>query len=427
MAQYIDVPISRIFLYLQNPRHEPKDTEAQVIEHLCREEDVYPLARDIAKFGLNPLERFALILDNNSTGSIKNYFVPEGNRRMCAIKLLNDPDLAPPNLRKNFERLSQTWEPIATVVAVVFDTVEDVRHWLERIHMGPQGGIGRKSWDSEQKTRFDGGNKNKVAQAFLDYAQAKGIVTANQRKDKITTVQRFLSNVVFREVLGIDLQNPDDLGRTRPAEQFDILVKKFIEDLIVGKEVNSRMNKAHIIIYARKLGSLPGITSSRLEAESISSDTPNTKPKTKHRKKPKLPEKAKSIAYEEGISISLKLLGNEKLESLYYSICATELEIHTPLVSVGVWSFFETLTACAGRDDGVSFDSFLSKAKLTSYGVGNDAKSLQEVLRRINAYGNTTKHHKISAIFNGDQLNNDLSTLKVVILKCIEEAMQKSA
>ncbi|WP_019647101.1 hypothetical protein [Novispirillum itersonii] len=426
MTEFIDVPINRIFLCLDNPRHEPMEDEAQAIEYLCKEEDVYPLARDIAKFGLNPLERFALVAEVGKSGARQSYSVPEGNRRMCAIKLLNDPDLAPPSLRKSFEKLSQTWTPITEVPAVVFDTKEDVWHWLDRIHMGPQGGIGRKSWNPEQKSRYDGGNKNKAAQAFLDYAQAEGMITAEQRKDKLTTTQRFLSNTTFREALGFDQSNPDIVGRTRPKEEFDLLARKFVEDLIGNKNVTSRMNKNQIIIYARQIGALPGVTNTRVTTETLTSEPIDSKGPSRRRKTPKTPEKAKKVTYEDAISRALEGLGNEKLQSLYYSICSIELEKHTPIVSVGVWSFFESLTACAGRIEGVSFDSFLSKAKLTSYSLGGDSKSMMEAIARIRAYGNTTKHHKVSATFNGDQLNNDMTALKDVILKCIEEAVQKA-
>src|SRR4051794_5770659 len=94
--KYVDaVAVGRIFLALENPRHEPFETEAQVIDYLCEKEDVYPLARDIAKHGLNPLERLALIeLKKRQKGSgPANYYAAEGNRRICALKLLDDPEL----------------------------------------------------------------------------------------------------------------------------------------------------------------------------------------------------------------------------------------------------------------------------------------------------------------------------------------------
>jgi hypothetical protein len=397
------------------------------IAHLCEKELVYPLARDIAKYGLNPLERFALVpVDKDKTSDADaSYLSAEGNRRICALKLLSDPDLAPANLRKAFEKLADDSVAPALVSAAVFDNFDDFDMWLDRIHNGLQGGIGRKDWNADQKQRFDGGTKNKAAQALLDYAEAEKMISAEERQGKLTTVQRFLGNDIFREVLGFDQSSPDDVGRMRPKVEFDILVKRFIRDLIQKKDVNSRMNKEDIIRYARLLGSLAGVTSTRIETESLSIGAAE-KTKRVTRKKPKRPEKVTHVRFEEEIFAALKSLGNEKLRSLYYSICGIELDPHTPIIAVGTWSFFETLTACAGRGDGVSFDSFLSKNKLKAYGIGGETLTLRNAMERIREYGNTTKHHKIAAIFNGDQLNNDMTALKPVILKCIDEAATKA-
>ncbi len=169
-AKYIEaVPVGRIFLFLQNPRYEPAETEAKAIEYMCNKESKYPLARDIAKHGLNPLGRFALLPTDKWTSDKANatYYAAEGNRRICAIKLLNDPDLALASLRKGFEKLAQEWTPVRSVSGVVFDTLEDVRVWLDRIHAGLQGAAGRNKWNAEQNARFDGENKNRSAQQIV--------------------------------------------------------------------------------------------------------------------------------------------------------------------------------------------------------------------------------------------------------------------
>lgn len=422
------VPVSRIFLWLSNPRHEPFGTEAKAIEFLCEKEDVYPLARDIAKHGLNPLERTALFPTDKrkSAKDDASFYVAEGNRRICALKLLHDPDLAPAHLRKAFEKLAEKWTPINTVAAAVFGSVEDVKLWLDRVHNGAQGGIGRRQWHSEQKTRFDGGNKNKAAQALLDYAETEKMITAQDRQGKLTTVQRFLGNNLFREAVGFDQSNPDEAARTRPKAEFDILVKRFMRDLVGKVHVNSRMNKDDISKYARPLNNLSGVTTTRIEPEAITS-APTVKGPAKSRKKtPKKPEKAKHVAYDEEIFQALRSLGNGKLESLYHSMCNIELDPHTPILAVGAWSFFETLTACAGRKDGTPFPDYLSKSKLTAMGLGTNTTALRDAMTRVSAYGNTTKHHPVSAAFNGDQLNNDFLTLRDVILKCIEDATASS-
>lgn len=425
--KFIDaVSVSRIFLKLDNPRHDPYETEAEAIEYLCEHENVYALARDLAKNGLNPLERLALIPIGNkkSKGTDASYTVAEGNRRICALKLLADPDLAPARFRKSFERLGDSYTPIKSVPAAIFSDFETARLWLLRMHNGAQGGIGRKDWNADQKQRFDGGTKNKSALALLDYAEQQGLITPEQRKGKLTTAQRFLGNEVFRDILGLDITNPEEVGRTRPRAEFDILVKRFIKDLIERKEVHSRMNREDIIRYARPLSSLKGVTTVRIEPEALNST--HSKAKAKPKAKPSKPQRAKHVGYDDEVALALKALGNDKLVSLYHSICSIELEHHTPIVAVGTWSFFETLTALAGRNDQTSMDAWLSKAKIQSYGIKGDNVTLQAVMRRVREYGNTTKHHPLAALFNGDQLNNDVQTLKPVILKAIAEAAAKA-
>lgn len=422
------VPISSIFLALDNPRHVELTTEDKVIEYLCDKEDVWALARDIAHHGLNPTERFALVPEPRQAGV---YRVAEGNRRLCALKLLSDPDRAPARLRKGFEGLAKL-RTIKTVPAAVFANDEEVRFWLARIHNGPQGGIGRKPWNSEQQQRFSGSNKNRVAQSFLDYAVAEGMLTEEQRKGKLTTVQRFLGIDVFREAMGLDQNNPEELARTRPKDEFDAIARRFIRDLLDTntdpRPVNSRMNKREITAYSRPLGSLPGVTATRIEPEPLS--TPGGNPSSKkggnRKTKPKKPEKAKHVEHSAEIESALRSYGNFKLESLYHSICSVELDGHTPLVCIGAWAFFETLTACAGRNEKTSFHDFFSNSHLANYGITGKVTALRAAISRVSEYGNTTKHHPTAATFNGDQLNNDMVALKEVILKCIAEAASKT-
>lgn len=423
------IAIDRIFVNLLNPRHEPMAAESKAIEYLCEKENIYALAGDISKHGLNPLELFGLTPIDNRKFDPKNpaYYVLEGNRRFCALKLLSDPELAPPHLRKHFEKLAQNWAPIKSVHAVIFSSPDEARIWMDRIHNGLQGGIGRKDWNAEQKQRFDGGNKNKLAQALLDYAEQANMLTPAERHRKLTTAQRFIGNDVFREILGLDQSDPDGLKRTRPKQDFDTLLRRFIRDLVGGKDVHSRMNKSEIIDYARKFSDLQGVTSERIEPEALSAPTASpARPTQSGRKTPRKPQKITHVQYHDEIFRALRTLGNEKLQSLYHSICSIDLDPHTPIISVGVWSFFETLTACVGRGASTSFDAFFSKQKLTSYGITGETVSCRSAMERIRDYGNTTKHHPISATFNGDQLNNDMNALKEVILKCIEEAIAKA-
>lgn len=417
-----EVAIGRIFLALDNPRHEQVETEGEAIERLCNKEDVVPLARDIVKHGLSPLERFALTKLGRTKNGAETFWVAEGNRRVCALKLLIDPELAPPKFRKTFTKLAENWVPIRSLPAVVFNDPETLQIWLDRVHSGAQGGIGRKNWDADQKQRFSGSSKNKLAQAILDYAENEGMITKEQRQGKLTTTQRYLNPESVQEMFGIERSNPEELSRTRPKAEFDTMLRRFMSDLVDGTEVTSRKNKADIVKYARGLTSLPGVTTTRVESEPLA--TTSDVVKSRKRRTPKKPERARHVQYDDEIMNALKgLTSSDKLQSLYYSISAIELERHAPLIAIGVWAFMETLTARAGRGEGTAFDAFLSKNRLAQYGVtGEDQKAVRSALDRVRDYGNQTKHHKLSAAFNGDQINNDMATLKITVLKLIEEA-----
>ncbi|MEO0454796.1 MAG: hypothetical protein AAFY98_11785, partial [Verrucomicrobiota bacterium] len=58
-AQMIE--LDRVFLNLENPRHEIFVSQDEAIDFLCSNEYVYELAKDLIKVGLNPLELFALM------------------------------------------------------------------------------------------------------------------------------------------------------------------------------------------------------------------------------------------------------------------------------------------------------------------------------------------------------------------------------
>lgn len=62
-----------------------------VMDHVHNPQ-VLGLAKHIAKHGLNPMERIALIPHPNLP---KLFIALEGNRRVCALKLLRDPMRGP--------------------------------------------------------------------------------------------------------------------------------------------------------------------------------------------------------------------------------------------------------------------------------------------------------------------------------------------
>jgi hypothetical protein len=252
------VLLTRIYLDPDNPRHETLPDEPSIIKHLVSREKVRALAKSIAEEGgTSPIELIALVKHPKVKTA---YVVVEGNRRICALKLLQDPDKAgSENNRRYFAHLAQGMRhTISKVNAMVFDTRDDARRWFALRHEGEQDGVGTKAWDADQKTRFSvrtqGKNPNAQALLVLDYArQHKLLNTQEVDQLNITTLTRYLSNPVMRHSLGLADGNTLDIEV--PDVEFERALTRFLRDALTPQAsgVTSRTSAADRKAYANKL------------------------------------------------------------------------------------------------------------------------------------------------------------------------------
>lgn len=152
-----------------NPRLEPALGEDDAIDKMVRDQHnkLYELAADIAKHGLNPLDTVGVFPSEIYSGY---YEVGEGNRRICALKLLKTParlQQISQSLCTKFTELSKEYNVIENIDVCIFESELDLRHWMEIRHMGEQDGKGLSKWDSVQKSRFN--RKQTGTDALLDF------------------------------------------------------------------------------------------------------------------------------------------------------------------------------------------------------------------------------------------------------------------
>lgn len=254
------INLSRIYLHNENPRHDPINNESEIISYLIANEGVKQLARHIADAGnISPLERIGVVAHSKVNGA---YVAAEGNRRICAIKLLADPDKADTEAnRKYFRNLrSKMVNRLSTVEAVVFEDMKTARPWISLRHEGEQEGAGTKRWNAEQIARFsaqEGNGKNANIQSYLlmQYARRQRLLPAEKIGAlSITTLTRFLSNRAFRAMLG--LTDNKTLAITVSPQEFDRAVTRFLLDSLSAESgVNSRTRVGDREGYAEKLRS----------------------------------------------------------------------------------------------------------------------------------------------------------------------------
>jgi hypothetical protein len=251
------IDLKRIYLDPENPRHEKLPNELAIIHHLVENEGVRAIAKSIIDLGgISPLEITALI----PHPIVKTAFlVVEGNRRICALKLLSDPDKAANERDKKYFSALKTQQAIHinSVSAVIFDTRENAQSWFALRHEGEQGGAGTKPWDAKQKARFSlqirGKNENTLALLVIDYARQHHLLADTELNTlSLTTLTRYLSNPVFRNTLG--LVNKNSLAINVPTDEFERGLMRFLRDALApDTEVNSRSDAKSRNAYATKL------------------------------------------------------------------------------------------------------------------------------------------------------------------------------
>ena len=259
MAQFHEesILLSNLGLDSRNPRHKFLESQREIIEWMVSGtgrigDKLLVLAKDIVQNGLNPAERVMVLKDEKKE---KQFLVLEGNRRVTALKLLNNPDTAPTKEWQNrFAKLaSQGYSRVSTLPCVVFDEPTNAYHFIELKHLGESGGAGIVPWDAEQKARHDQRthrrSRHHKALAVLDY-----IRTSDEIKDQVkgsagegfplTTLDRLLSDTEFREFLGLGLNKDGNvIFEIDPEESTKALVK-VISDFGSGKKnVRDVINK----------------------------------------------------------------------------------------------------------------------------------------------------------------------------------------
>lgn len=408
------VPVLDLLLNKENPRHDPKKNQEEIIEYLCADEQVENLARHISLHGPNPLEQVAVF---KSEG---NLVVAEGNRRVCAMQLLNDPERAPASLRARFRKLSQNKLVPAEIGILIFDEYAEAKPWLDIIHGGQQDGVGRRTWNAEQKTRSISRNsRDTLAQRILDYAeQIDALTAADRRKISLTTASRYINNPDVRSAMGITT------GPTEPEvtvdiseAKFDQVVSRFVGDLKT-KKLTSRSTSKQWREYGAAIRKDLKPEESKEAPRGLFESSVNKPKGRKATLKPKIP---KRIPRSDKIVDELNRINSLKLANLYRSLTGLSLKEHPALLMAGAWIFLESATALHGRSEGNSFESYLN-SKFNQWGIARDRKKeLGVSVKYISDHGNAEKHGKQFTTLNAENLVTHFDVLNDEIAKLLSE------
>ncbi len=186
-AEYMKISIDRLILDPQNPRL-PKSmfnkSEAEIINFLLTDASLVELMLAIGKNGFFEGEQLLVIPQGD------NYLVIEGNRRLSAVKLLNNKDLAKKYIGKIDQVINETKERPTELPCLIFTNKEDILKYLGYRHI-----TGIKSWKALEKARY-------LTQLHLDHYPAFNLQDVSKEIAKMIGSRR---DYVLRVLVGYKL------------------------------------------------------------------------------------------------------------------------------------------------------------------------------------------------------------------------------
>lgn len=267
---YKEISVSLVNLIMDktNPRHPDLNSQREIIDWMISGnnktgEKLFNLAKDILKHGINPAEKVVITKEKND----KDYVVLEGNRRVTAIKLLNNPDIAPNDAwKKRFRSIiTDSYQQIKEISCIYYRNPEDAFHFIELKHMGEANGVGIVPWDSEQKARHAKRvNRKKGAQkalSLIDHIRSsplyeESVKQVSKNEFPLTTLDRLLSDVDFRAFLGLGIDADGNVVYTIDPQEAKKPISKVIEDFGTGKKkVRDVINKKARELYINEFPS----------------------------------------------------------------------------------------------------------------------------------------------------------------------------
>lgn len=260
----LDISLDRL-----NPRINilEQDTEADIVRKLIRYEDIIELARKISKTGLLRGERPIVVKEHGQ------HVVLEGNRRICACKLLLSPELIPTEYRKTFPRLTMA-DDIDRIKQVEVDVSPDrktaeplltlrhteygVRRWKPVARMRRVKRLLDEGFEVEEVAAELQESASKVRKTIREFrllelaGQLKGLTKDETAKLddpdlKTNPFTRFFELADVKEYFGLTFSSNGTAHITPPRKKFDDKLRLVVRAFLSGKEFDTRSDPAEVL------------------------------------------------------------------------------------------------------------------------------------------------------------------------------------
>lgn len=179
---YQEIKLEKLEFDEKNYRIIESENQSDALRLLVEKEDtnLIDMAKDITTNGLSPIDITAVVKKEGTDV----YTVIEGNRRLAAIRLLENPSLTDNQQIKNaLSQLSRDYscDPIEAIRCTVMPDKETAMRWVDRKQGTSMGGAGLRRADYVHNAirKADRGEYEKWY-AAVRYLRASGHIKAGE-------------------------------------------------------------------------------------------------------------------------------------------------------------------------------------------------------------------------------------------------------
>jgi len=364
MAEIIPLAPADLLIDEQNPRiSQPNVGQHKALQALAVHQDtkLQKLAKDIVQNGLNPAD---LPIVMTFEDDLKRYVVLEGNRRLTALKALENPewlvDCVNKHVLVDMRRLSRAYQdnPVESVNCVLVKDRDEAHHWIELRHTGENEGAGLVRWGTDERERFAARTSGfPIHQQALNFLEDRRYLTPEARRNVPTTsFKRLIVTPEVREKLGLEVQK-GKLHLLASEKNVAKALMYIINDLASGTtKVRDIYTKDDRVDYANKLPAHIAVTPVVPSGQGIEIGGGSPRPKGKSSTTRIGKQRDKLIPRDCVLHIS-----EPRLRDIERELRLLSLDHHTNAVSVLFRVFIE-----------LGVDSYIERLKLT--GTSLDAK-----------------------------------------------------
>lgn len=388
MREPISIAVTDLLIDEENPRiPQPNVGQREAIRSLAKEQErkLQNLAKDIVAYGLNPSELPIVIKFEEEN----RYVVVEGNRRLAALRALENPDLlvdaVASSVLSEIRALSRQYQaaPVDSISCIVAKDRDEARHWIELRHTGEREGAALVPWGADDTARFRARSEGltDIATQALTFLQQRGDITSDFRRHiPVTSYRRLLQTPEVRTKLAVEFED-GKLKLLGAEEDIAASLLWIAQDLESGTTRTEHIyTKKDRVDYANRLPSNVTVTPTRKTGEGIDVSTripehPTKKTPTRKTTKPR----DKLIPRDCVLNVT-----DTRLRDIETELRRLSLTDYSNAVSVLFRVFIE-----------LSADAYIDRIKLATSINAKLAAKLQDVTNDLTTRQKLTKQQAI--------------------------------